>query len=442
MQQSKWQYRLEQAQVLICCLLAASIPFRFNTTAILIWPLVLCWLLLGRFRTMGKQLKTERAYWVWGIYYLLFALSFFYSADREQAGFEIVQKLSLILFPLVVGLGCFFDARQREKVMAAFTLGISGAGLFCMIRAAILWKTSGDPEVWFYHTLVSGLDPNAVYMAWYVVFSLGLLLLFPWQQFFTKKQAWLRWSFILLQFVFLVLLSSRLLLVLFFVVPLPLYLRRLYVDLKVSRGLVILSLCAAVVLVAGIAMTENPVRKRFDDVMSKDMHIVFLPDYRTDSQHFNNLTLRLFVWRVGLENIRDSNLLPYGAGLGDVHSIQNKRIEAYGIINMSDSSHPPPTLYNMNLHNMFLQTTMAIGLPGLITLIVLAFMPFFFLFQLPDWKSWLVFQVAGCAFMMQEAFFQTQAGVVFFSFFSMLFWVSVYERRGDPRGRSARTVDQ
>src|SRR5262245_21062997 len=108
MQLTKWQSRLEQAQVLSCCLLAASIPFRFNITAILVWLLAACWLLLGRFRTVGRQLQTERAYWVWGIYYLLFAVSYFYSEDKEQAGFEIVQKLSLILFPLLVGLGCFF----------------------------------------------------------------------------------------------------------------------------------------------------------------------------------------------------------------------------------------------------------------------------------------------------------------------------------------------
>lgn len=413
-------------QCLSCCLLAASIPFRFNTTAMIVWLLALCWLLLGRFRTLGTQLKSQKIYWVWIVYYLLYAISVLYSTNKEQAGFEIVQKLSLILMPLLVGLGCFFNSRQREYVLAAFTLGVSGAALFCMGKAAWIWQTKGTTESWFYHQLVSGLDPNAVYMAWYVVFSLGLLLLFPWQ---TKplNKSWVKWCLILLQFVFLVLLSSRLLLVVFFLVPLPLYLRRLYVDLKIPRFGIVLTIVAALLVVLGLAMTQNPIRQRFDDILKNDVHVAFLKDYHSDPQHFNNLTLRLFSWRVGLENIRDKNLLPYGAGLGDVQTIQNERFDAYGV----------KAVHDMNLHNMYLQTTMAIGLPGLLLLLAIVISPFFFVFQIPEWKSYLVFHITCCAFMMQEAVFQTQAGVVFYSFFSMLFWTSVHDRR---RGRSTQDM--
>jgi len=391
--------------------------------------MVLGWLLSGNYRETWRRLRSNRSYWLWGGLFLLYAASYLYSEDKPQAQFEITQKLSFVLLPILVGAGLDITRRRFEQILLAFIGGITVVGLACMSRAGYVDLRTGSHEYWFYHQMVSGLDLNAVYMAWYVTFSISALLLFKWEYFFRERLAILKWIVIALQFIFLILLSSRMLLVIFFVVTLPLYLTNQYHNVRLSKARLSMLLLGILLFIMGVAFTANPVRQRFSDVMHNDFHQSFLSDYHDDPQHFNNLTLRVFVWRVGVENLQAHNLWWKGAGIGDVHALQNRRIADYGIRNMSDADHPPPTLYNMNLHNTYLQTILALGIPGLLVFLCLVFSPFFFLSKSSDKRTWIIFHFAACAFMLQESIFQTQAGIVFYAFFSVIFWQAVHKKR-------------
>jgi O-antigen ligase len=425
----QWQQWGENLQFTACCLLAFSLPFRFKGTSICIWVVLLGWLLSGNYRETWERLKSGRGYWLWGGLFVLYALSYFYSEDKPQAQFEITQKLSFVLLPILVGAGLDITRRRFEQILLSFISGISVVALACIMRAGYMDLRMGSHAYWFYHQLVSGLDMNAVYMAWYVTFSISVLLLFRWEHFFQDRQRVLRWLAIALQAAFLVLLSSRMLLVIFFVVTLPLYFANLYQNVRLSRVRLGMLLVGILLFITAVAFTPNPVRQRFDDVMHNDFRQSFLKDYRNDPQHFNNLTLRVFVWRVGLENLQVHRLWWKGAGIGDVHALQNRRIAEYGIRNMSDADHPPPTLYNMNLHNMYLQAILALGIPGLVVFLCLVLSPFFFLSQSGDKRSWLIFHFSACAFMLQESIFQTQAGIIHYAFFSVIFWQAVHRKK-------------
>jgi len=388
-------------------------------------------LLKGTFKDTWLQLRVNKGYWFWIGFFLLYAISYFYSADKAQAQFEIVQRLSFILLPLLVGAGTDIDRRRWVYILLAFVAGITMAGLGCMIKAAILWKQTGDTTHMFYHELVSGLDVNAVYMAWYVVFSLSALLLFRWDDVFRGRRGILKWMVIMVQILFLILLSSRLLLVIFFVVTIPVYISALYRNLHLSKGRVGIIMAGFVLIILGLVMTKNPVRQRFDDVLHNDFQHSFLKDYRNDAQNFNNLTLRVFVWRIGIENLNEHGLWWKGAGIGDVQALQNKKIEAYGINHMDEGNHPAPTMYNMNLHNMYMQTVMALGIPGLIVFLLLIFSPLFVLTRMEDRRTFFIFHIAACAFMLQESIFQTQAGIIYYTFFSVIFWKLAYQDERD-----------
>jgi hypothetical protein len=71
-----------------------------------------------------------------------------------------------------------------------------------------------------------------------------------------------------------------------------------------------------------------------------------------------------------------------------------------------------------------------IGLPGLVLLVLIIFMPVFNLKYIKPYKSiYIVFICTSIFFFLQEAVFQTQAGVVFYSFFIMLFWIISYDNK-------------
>jgi O-antigen ligase len=320
--------------------------------------------------------------------------------------------------------------RIWEDILVAFAAGITFVGTCCMILAFLLFRETGDSEVLFYHKLVTGLDANAVYMAWYTLLSLSALLLFRWQRYFRGRKVIIKWLIIAIQLVFFILLSSRMLLVTFFIITIPTYLGLLFSKLRLSRIKIVGTVLISILLVSAIAFTRNPVRQRFDDVLNNDIHQSFLYDYHYESQDFTNLTLRLFVWRMAIENMNEYHLWWQGAGNGDVHTLQNHRMARYGIKNMDDKTHTSP-MYNVDLHNTYLQTLLAVGIPGLIALLLFILSPFFVLRKSGDKRLFFIFFFASFLFMLQEAVFQTQAGIIFYAFFYTIFWNRVRQHKAE-----------
>src|SRR5690606_19831179 len=101
--------------------------------------------------------------------------------------------------------------------------GVTVVAIFCLTQATIDYNQTGNSKLFFYHDLIRGLNANAVYVAWYVITSITILILFDWKIVFQRfgKLLWL--LILLLQFTFFILLSSKSLILLFFVVMMPIY---------------------------------------------------------------------------------------------------------------------------------------------------------------------------------------------------------------------------
>jgi O-antigen ligase len=297
-------------------------------------------------------------------------------------------------------------------------------GLYCLGNANTRWQEDGNLDHFLYHQLTQGLDANAVYMAWYVIVALAALLVFPWREAGMRKMIGWRWPIVLFCMFFLALLASRLLIVLFLFLVIPVYGLRYFRHTKRSVLMPLFAAAVVVLLADAIVRTDNPIHQRFADVAHSDLSIVSRDSFHTQSPKFTNLTLRLFVWRIALENMNARHLWLHGCGNGDVHEIQNDQIRSHGIPGMQEAE-PRSPLYNVNLHNMYLQTLITLGLPGLLLFLALAFGPFFFLHRAEAGYFFGLFHTVSVLFMMQESALQTQAGVVFYCFFSALFWASL-----------------
>lgn len=117
----------------------------------------------------------------------------------------------------------------------------------------------------------------------------------------------------------------------------------------------------------------------------------------------------------------------FGAGNGDAQKLQNDKITAHHIIGWDPAQ--PPAMMNANLHNMPMQSLVMIGLPGAILFLIIALAPLFNIRGVIAPGVFLIFHISAIAFMMQEAALQTQAGVLYYSFFSSIFWSIRYQRR-------------
>lgn len=178
-------------------------------------------------------------------------------------------------------------------------------------------------------------------------------------------------------------------------------------------------------LVVGIFFTGNPVKQRYKDVEQNNFQLLFEKDYRNKTLRLNNLTIRLFVWRVALQNIKEKNLWLTGCGNGSVHDIQNQKMKDLGLTEFQ-TEHPTTGLYNMNLHNMYLQSLLMLGIPGLLCFLAIVIVPFFYMKRIDNNIVFVLFQIVASLFMLQEAALQTQAGIIYFTFFSQIFWNLYY----------------
>ncbi|MBS1773278.1 MAG: O-antigen ligase family protein [Bacteroidetes bacterium] len=435
MLKGKW---LQPATEYLLCFLALFIPFPFAWSTATIIALTILWLLQGDFATTFNNLRQRKIIWVWLAFFALHAISYTYSENKHESLYDLKGKAFFIVMPIVICCGMQLNRKLIERLFVFFNIGITIMGLFCIAHAAMRAYHIYVTEHYFYHPyffydeLVDGIDASAVYMAWYTMISVASLFFLPWVYFYKGRGKWLRIILCLFQVIFFMLLSARMLILLFFLFLVPFYLGKLFKHSKLTIPKVTGIILFFAAIAVAIVYTNNPVKKRFNDLFKKDFDIVWLKDYsHTTPNDFSNFTLRLMNWRMGFENIRENNLLWYGAGNGDVQDLQNKKLASYGFNVTSPNPDIRTPYLNMNLHNMYIQTLMMLGIPGLALLIIICFAPLFVYRQIKLKHLFLIFHISAICFLFQEASFQTQAGVVFYSFLSMIFWNIYYNKNDD-----------
>lgn|GEM_PF-674092 len=418
------QIDFQRIHYLLCCLLAFVIPFPFRFAPVAIILVAVAWVFSGQWRSIGAYLKTSPVLVCWIIFYGLHLAGYFYSHNKIAAGFELERKLSFWVLPLVLYSSFYRSSRRFAYLLLSFMAGLCAIALWCLARATFLFAADSNLSHFFYHALAGGTDANAVYTSWYVVCALVLLLFYPWQKIEATFSRNLRWAMGVLLGIFLILLASRLLLVLFFVVVLPVYILRAWRSGRLPAAKMVWLGGTLALLLLLLAATRNPVSGRFHEILNKNAAQAFYPDYHQRDQQFNNLTLRLFLWRVGMDNMREHRLWAFGAGIGDVADLQNERMAALGIKDIYNKQNPSQYA-GLNLHNMYMQTLVSLGIPGLLLFCYLVGWPLGLLRL--RWQEklplFLVLAVAAL-FMLQEAALQTQAGIVFYLFCS----VAIYNR--------------
>src|SRR5690606_21024798 len=107
----------------------------------------------------------------------------------------------------------------------------------------------------------------------------------------------------------------------------------------------------------------------------------------------------------------------------------NARMKHYNMRYIGSEYEHLSGIVNLNLHNMFMQSLVMVGIPGMLLLGIIMFSPFLHFNFLRRNPAFLIFHIVSIFFFMQEAALQSQAGVVFYAFFSHVFWSSYYSSK-------------
>jgi O-antigen ligase len=107
----------------------------------------------------------------------------------------------------------------------------------------------------------------------------------------------------------------------------------------------------------------------------------------------------------------------FGVGTGDANDILLQSYKSKDYAGILEN--------RLNAHNQYLQTYIAVGIPGFLVLILMLFIPLIQSFRTGN-ILFLLLLVLVSFNLLFESMFERQAGVVFYAFFNGLFFCTMY----------------
>lgn len=373
----------------------------------------LVWIIISVFFTKQRILQknnVKNSYLLLFVaLYVLHIISVVYSENQSSAFFGLEIKLPLLFFPVFSVVMLTVNTQKRlDNLLMAFVFGNLTAILIDFSMAFF-----GHEQIhisnFFYRDLSYFHHPS--YFALYLAFSLAVLL-FRFIPRYNLRES-LKGNLLLILsiifFGFVILLSSRAGIIALLVIPVLKIIQLLSLS-KMHRlykmGIVLLTILVMILLAA----TNSRVQKAYQSFTG-----TFNIEEIEDQEDLSSAQTRVIIWKSSLELIKENWL--FGIGNGDVkQEIHRQSNEILGNENQLKRHY--------NAHNQYLDTFLAIGITGLIILLVIILWPGIYAVRKKDYLVLSIVLLIIIHFSF-ESMINRQAGVIFLSFFlPVLFYYS------------------
>lgn len=316
-----------------------------NLNSYLIILLVVCRLIDGGARQAIRTAVTNIFFWVFAGIFLIEFAGLIYTHDFYAGWHLMERKATLIAIPFVILAGPFTDQQGYRKLFTAYCWLLLAVCVYCLITASVEYRWTQDTGAFFYHSLTSGVGVNAVFFSGYVFVAMLFLL------FSSRADRRTRVTLLLFFTIFLILLSSRLVLFLLFV-TFAIYFFRL---LKI-RPVVAYSLVALLTLgLATFAFTDNPFSRRYND-LTPDRVAGSLQRQPISDATANSISLRFFMWRSAIKILREKHAWLIGVSGGDSQTLLDQKYLDAGLYQ---------GYLGYNFHNEYVEVLVRSGIVGL-----------------------------------------------------------------------------
>ena len=314
------------------------------------------------------------------ILFVLCIISMLYTENMQSAINLLELQASLLFIPLIfVFVSDLITVEFKRILFVAFSISVL---LLCIVTYVVVAAESGkfgpasgpfnynDPFGRILFSDQAGIHPS--YWSMYLLFSMVIVF----QK--LKVKDYIKFLIILAMFPFMLILSAKNQIALFFLVLVLIIWNYIHVSVKVK--LIIISV--SVVLLVGIGALSEQVRYRFVDELSQTMGE------------------RLILWDAGKEIVMEHPVI--GIGLGDTDDEVNKIL----VRDKYDN------LLNYNLHNQYLDYWVMLGTIGLIAFLVILLLPLWH----GDILMKIFILIIGVS-LLTESMLLRQKGLVFFLLF-------------------------
>ena len=275
------------------------------------------------------------------LFYLFGCLSWFWSQNQNQTLVAISRELSFLIVPLALFFSPKLDKNKFYDLWKLYGIFLNIVFLGLVVFAFKRYNMFEQTVFFFYHDLTFPLELNAIFVSFLVSVCL-LILCNP-----SFKKTWVEVVIILINAIFLILLSSKLILVL---TVLGIVMQWLFY--KINWKFIVIPVAVILVAIAFI----KPIQERFANEISSDYKEVLERKEFNNVYYWRGTTLRLLQSRIGVEILNQENAWIGGVGLGASQELirenqaKKKMYHGFG---------------NYNFHNQYMQILVELGLIGL-----------------------------------------------------------------------------
>jgi O-antigen ligase len=361
------------------------------------------------------------------VLFLWMAVSYFWSIDVQRTLQAIPKEIALFLIPFVFWLIPSFTKEQKEKLLKYYSYSIALIVVFYLVRALFRFVLTKDTSVFFYHgpdnDTDTGLVPrllNAIHFSVYVAMAFFYFFIKESKSRFEQLIA-------LLLFGFVILLSSKNIIVIFVL----LVLIHVFFYSKIANRLRLRNL-TILLLLLGFIISSGKIKERFliefrtnsdkgishNVALNKEQGInnISIADAWTKekfhpSDYFPGTAFRVYQFRMFTEFLKEEPIFLKGFGL---NASLNKLLEKEKQYNLY------PGYGTFNFHNQYVQNFSELGVIGFLLLILILFINLKNAFKNKDFLH-IAFAILMLSLFLTESFLWRQRGVVFFTVFYCLF---------------------
>ena len=382
-------------------LLAVAIPFRPSLVNILIIVLSANWLLEGDYARKFQLIRQRPFILLFVGFYLLHVVGLLYSANADAGWFNLEKKLTLLIFPLVIGASVHgVDRKWLNRILASFVAAAILYSLISIGHGLYSWNADGTTTYLFGEELTSWGGLQSIYFGIYVSFAAGVLITWLLTFGLTRMQMFFVISAIAYFFVFMLIMSARMGALSF---GLIVGIGGFYYALR--NGILKWFFTAAIVLAAigtAIVFKVDYLRERITSLIETKFY------FDPEENNANGLTLRLVKWQCSLEGISSSPVIGVGTGdMQDVLQVCYNEKNFWGRV------------YEFNSHDQYLQTALGLGIIGMLWLLACLFWMARAAFITKDYLT-ICFVLSIAMAFLTESVLERKQGVVFYAFFGAL----------------------
>jgi hypothetical protein len=359
------------------------------------------------FRNKTKLTLNWLAYSFW-LLYCGAIFGFFNSGIAAPALFDLEQKLTWLSLPLIFIFGGRLTPNESRLILKCFLASVCCVSIYALTTPESFVNQPSENLVsltWF--SWSESLPIGRVYLGLYCVF--GIVVAYHFANHSVRRiERTLYWLIVILLALSLVNSFAKASMALFLII---LVIEILVVFYTHRRGWFYIGIGALMVTFAGLTIIENPIREVAIKVINKETF-----EFSNKPLLYESFNFRYVNWESSWEALTENRNWILGIGTGDAQPKLNELYQS------KFGNHERNYLVlGYNSHNQFLTTWLHYGLLPLLVMTLQLLLSLLVYYQAKK-KIGVYFILIVMGSCITESMFERQHGIVFYTFFQLLFF--------------------